>query len=98
MKMTKPDELFEIFNRKLGLADPEKQTSEEVITETVEEYLERLLLRGHIPMFFIENIQEDLVEEVKTMFKKKTYGYFDLKSYKKAKTTPSKGRSKSKSS
>lgn len=81
MIWTKKDELFEIFTRKLQYLDPEAATSDNLIAETTEEYVERLLLRGHIPQQFFETIRTDILEEVTDMFRKKTYGFLDLKSY-----------------
>lgn len=93
MKLIKKDELYEIFKRKLNILDPDAQGPDELITETVEEYLERLLLRGHIPTQFIDSIEQDLLEEVKDMFRKKTYGHMSLKSYKSAQKNKSRSRS-----
>jgi hypothetical protein len=91
----KKDELFEILKRKLNAVDPDNGNPEELMAETVSEYLERLLLRGHIPAQFVESIEKDLQEEVTEMFRKKTYGHSDLKSYhqsQKSRTKSSKSR------
>jgi hypothetical protein len=79
----KKDELFEIFKRKLKQINTSIQTESDLIQETAEEYLERLLLRGHIPIHFVESIHKDLCDEVLEMYRKKTYGHFNLKSFKK---------------
>jgi hypothetical protein len=93
MKIFKKDELFEIFKRKINALDPETQNSDELISETAGEYLERLLLRGHIPVHFIEDIQQYLMDEVKDMFRKKTYGFMNIETYKKAQKNKSRPRS-----
>lgn len=77
----KKDELFEILKRKLNSVNPETASPAELMSETVAEYLERLLLRGHIPAQFVDSIEDDLKAEVTEMFRKKTYGHMDLKSY-----------------
>lgn len=84
MKLTtKKDELFEIFKRKLKTVNTAVNDEADLIKETAEEYLERLLLRGHIPVHFVESIHKDLCDEVLEMYRKKTYGHFNLKSFKK---------------
>ena len=93
MKTLKNDELFEILQRKLESLQAETQSSEELISETADEYLERLLLRGNIPHHFIEDIAEDLKAEVTDMYRKKTYGHMDLKNYKSSQKNKSRPRS-----
>jgi tRNA A37 N6-isopentenylltransferase MiaA len=93
MKLIKADDLFEIFRRKFDALDPETQRSEDLIVETVQEYMERLLLRGDIPLHFLQGIQDDLTEEVRDMLRKKTYGHMDLKSYKSSQKPKSRPRS-----
>ncbi len=84
MKLSmKKDELFEIFKRKIKTVDINVNDEADLIKETAEEYLERLLLRGHIPVHFVDSVLKDLNEEVLEMYRKKTYGHFNLKSFKK---------------
>lgn len=91
----KKDELFEILKRKIDNSTQGGPGQDEILSETVAEYLERLLLRGHIPAHFVEAIEADLREEATEMYKKKTYGYMDLNSYKTAQKTKSKSRQRS---
>lgn len=89
----KKDELFEIFKKKLNTVDPEKYDTEKLVTETASEYLERLLETGHIPSQFAETVEKDIQDEVLEMFRKQTYGFHDLKDYKKSqKSTKSRSR------
>jgi hypothetical protein len=95
MGCMKKDELFEILKRKLNAVNPDNGSPEELMSETVAEYLERLLLRGHIPAHFVESVEKDLQEEVTEMFRKKTYGHMDLKSYHQSQKTRGKSKSRS---
>ncbi len=75
------DLLFQIFQQHLNDPDCNIDCSKEFIQKVVGTYVFFLTRSGNIPHNQFEGIIEDLQAEVLEMFRKKTYGYYDLKEY-----------------
>jgi hypothetical protein len=86
------DPLYSLFEQHLLTALVEDETSDEFVNRVVIAYLGRLVTDGAvIPKSHQMTLESDLKEEVMEMFRKKTYGHFNLSSYRKAngvETTP----------
>lgn len=78
------DKLYELFEQQLYSTDFEPSTQEEFIYRVVESYVEDLIRSAHIPIQFLHTLQQDLEEEVRDMLKKKTYGYYSIREFRKA--------------
>ena len=76
------DELYQIFLK--YLKKPELTDCEQLIYETVGEYLYVLGSRGFIPESQLDNVEDLLSEEVRQMYLKTTYGFVSLSDYKKS--------------
>lgn len=75
------DLLFQIFQQHLTNPDCKIVSAKDFIQKVVRTYLIFLSGMGNIPQGQIEGIVEDLEAEVLEMFRKKTYGYYNLKEY-----------------
>lgn len=80
------DLLFQIFQQHLTNPDCKIVSSKEFIQKVVRTYLIFLSGAGTIPQMHLEDVVEDLEAEVLEMFRKKTYGYFNLKEYRQSLT------------
>jgi hypothetical protein len=78
------DLLYSIFEQYLFNALVEDETTDDFLTRVVREYMTRLSSKGSIPREYTSVIEVDLREEVLEMFRKKTYGHFNLKDFRKA--------------
>ncbi len=79
----KNDELYSIFKKYLTSPDYEKAEVDELIYHAVGDYMARLMNRGNIPHFLLDQIESDLKEEVLEMYRKTTYGHQSIKEYRK---------------
>ncbi|MBK9323664.1 MAG: hypothetical protein IPM97_12095 [Bdellovibrionaceae bacterium] len=75
------DLLFQIFQQQLQDPNCTIDCSKEFIQKVVGTYIFILTRSGNIPQNQFEGIVEDLQAEVLEMFRKKTYGFYDLKEY-----------------
>ena len=75
------DKLFQIFNRYLRDFSRPHQSEEELIFDVVAEYMLYLMNIGNVPYPAMDNIEFDLMEEVRELYLKKTYGYMSLQEY-----------------
>jgi hypothetical protein len=75
------DLLFQIFQQYLHDPSCQIESSREFIQKVVGAYLVLITRGGNIPEGHLETIIEDLEAEVLEMFRKKTYGYYNLKEY-----------------
>ncbi len=75
------DPLYSIFEQHLMNALIEEETTEDFVTRVARDYLGRIGQRGSIPTSFVESIETDLKDEVLEMLRKRTYGHFNLDSY-----------------
>jgi len=75
------DLLYQIFQQHLNDPDCQIESSKEFIQKVVGTYLVFLSRSGDIPAGHLQDIIEDLEAEVLEMFRKKTYGYYNLKDY-----------------
>lgn len=77
------DELHTIFKKYLTSSDYQQAEVDEIIYHTVGDYISRLMSRGNIPHYLLDQIEADLNEEVLEMYRKTTYGYSSLQEYRK---------------
>lgn len=78
--MTK-DPLFDILQNQIQSCDPETMNETQVIYETVAAYILHLMGQGNIPQESLDEIEDDIKEEVRIMYRKLTYGSLSLKDY-----------------
>lgn len=82
------DPLYDIFERHLFNSLVEDESTDLFLQRVVEAYLRRLTSSGTvIPNEFRSSIEGDLRDEILQMLRKKTYGYFNLAEFRKAKAT-----------
>ena len=79
-----PDLLYTIFEQHLFNALVEDETADELLGRVVRDYVDLLSARGMILQEHLPAIESDLRDEVLEMLRKKTYGHFNLQSYRKA--------------
>ncbi len=80
------DPLYSVFEKHLMTALVEDETTDSFLDRVVTGYIGHLQTRGTtIPQAFRETLETDLKDEVLEMLRKKTYGHYDLASYRKAK-------------
>jgi hypothetical protein len=77
------DLLFQIFQQHLHDPDCKIDSAKEFIHKVVGTYVFFLTRSGNIPQAQLDGVIEDLQAEVLEMFRKKTYGFYDLKDYRK---------------
>jgi hypothetical protein len=80
------DDLYAIFEHHLLNALVEEESTDEFLKRVVQDYLAQIAMTGVIPNEHRATIEEDLREEVLEMLRKKTYGHYSLKTYRKSKT------------
>ncbi len=81
------DQLFVIFEQHLLNALVEEESTEEFLNRVVQDYLVTVTENGIIPQEVRRTVEEDLREEVLEMLRKKTYGHYSLKEFRRAKVT-----------
>jgi hypothetical protein len=86
------DPLYAIFEKHLLNALVEDEATEEFLARVVADYLAALAKTCVIPMQVRPMIEEDLREEVLEMLRKKTYGHYSLRDFRKASATDRRGR------
>lgn len=59
------------------------QNHEELMVEVVGQYMYELMQTAHIPHHCLDTMEEYLKEEALEMYRKKTYGYLNLKDFRK---------------
>lgn len=75
------DLLFQIFHQHLHDSDCQIESTKELIQKVVGTYLLILSRAGNIPQGHLQDVIEDLEAEVLDMYRKKTYGSYNLKDY-----------------
>ena len=75
------DLLFQIFHQHLHDPDCQIESEREFIHKVVGTYLLFLSRAGNIPQGHLQDVIEDLEAEVLEMYRKKTYGSYNLKDY-----------------
>jgi hypothetical protein len=88
------DPLYQLFEQHLLNALVEEESTEEFVNRVVQDYIagfgeHALISRQHLPM-----VQDDLREEVMEMLRKKTYGHYSLKEFRKAQAAQRQTRSR----
>jgi hypothetical protein len=78
------DLLYSIFEHYLFNALVENETTDEFLIVVVRDYLQRLSMRGTIPLEHVAGIELDIRDEVLEMLRKKTYGHYSLTEFRKA--------------
>lgn len=77
----KNDPLYNLFEQKLLDDTNPNETFQDLVHNTVCEYLLNLLNEGYIPKSSEAQVEEDLKNEVIIMLRKKTYGFYELRAY-----------------
>lgn len=77
------DPLYLIFEQHLMNALIEEETTEDFVARVVGDYLARIGQMGSIPRTFVESVETDLKIEVLEMLRKRTYGHYNLDSFRK---------------
>ena len=80
------DLLYTLFEQHLFNALVENETSDEFLGRVVAEYIKLLSTRGMITREHKTMIEADLKDEVLEMLRKKTYGHYNMASFRKAHT------------
>lgn len=79
------DPLYFVFEQHLYTALVEDETTDAFLERVVADYLGRLNSGGTtVPQTFRETLETDLRDEVLEMLRKKTYGHYNLASYRQA--------------
>lgn len=84
MKTKKIDPLYDLLSEQLFTSVIENETSEELIERVVKEFMQTQFAEHSIPHPKLEALKTDLTEEVREMYRKKTYGHFNLHAFRKA--------------
>ena len=77
----KKDKLVEIFEKYLFDLTQTQQTRDQLVFNVVAEYMFHLMQVGDIPHHVLDQLENDLKEEAIEIYRKKTYGYFNLQQY-----------------
>ncbi len=80
----KTDLLYQILSDYINCDLFSDECERELIARVADAYLEHLLDQGTIAEKFIAEIREDIEEEARAMYLKKTYGHYSLKEYRKS--------------
>lgn len=75
------DRLFELFQTMLLQTHDLAETAPKFIRRVADRYALELLRDGEIPLDFVDDVLTDLEAEVLEMYRKTTYGYHCLRSY-----------------
>lgn len=78
------DPLYSLFEQHLYSALVEDETTDDFLARVVGDYLARLSQTSIIPQHIRPAIEEDLRDEVLEMLRKKTYGHYNLREFRKA--------------
>lgn len=81
MQDSERDLLFDIFEAHLLNTVVEDGSVEQFITRVADDYLLRLMRSGHVPVCTVRSLRDDVLLEVRDMFRMQTYGFHDLKEY-----------------
>lgn len=79
--MRSSDPLYALFEQYLYNALVEEETTEDFLERVVKDYLSNLGSQGAIAREHLTIIESDLKEEVLEMLRKKTYGHYNLASF-----------------
>jgi hypothetical protein len=81
------DKLTLIIKKHLDSKTKEHKSKEDVIFDSVAEYIHILMGEGNIPQHMLLEIEEDLMAEADVIYKKITYGSLSLEDYKKRRSS-----------
>lgn len=79
--MMKEDLLYQILQECIDTATDPMESHDTLVKKVTANYMRHLLAEGHIPHVMIQVVIDDIETEVLEMYRKKTYGSYDLKSY-----------------
>lgn len=79
--MQTPDELHSILTSHLRRKDNPSQSDKELLHDVVAEFMCVLMMRGNVPHFLLDTLEQDLVEETLEIYRKLTYGFTSLREY-----------------
>ncbi|HPI40175.1 MAG TPA: DNA-dependent DNA polymerase [Pseudobdellovibrionaceae bacterium] len=83
--MENKDILISIFENLINDSSFPNENDADFIDRVTFHYLHHLNTKGHIPYIHFHLVKQDILEEVTEIYRKKTYGHFSLKSYRKNK-------------
>lgn len=78
------DPLFTIFEQNLYQSLVEDETTDEFVDRVIYEYIQTLIATKRVPPDNADALEEGLREEILEMLRKKTYGYMNLRDYRRA--------------
>lgn len=78
------DKLLDIFKAHLREIDTDTDGVQDLIYNTVGDYMAHLMSIGNIPEHMLDTLENDLRDEVMDIYRKITYGFLTLKDYKAA--------------
>lgn len=78
------DTLYEYFEYHLFSSEIEDESEERFILRVIEKYITSLSKEGFILSEHSDEIREDLQEEVQSMLRSKTYGFFSIGDFRRA--------------
>ena len=75
------DEFLSIILEHLKRDDSPSQHDYELLHDVVAEFICVLMLKGNIPHFLLDTLEDDLKEEGREIYRKLTYGFQSLRQY-----------------
>lgn len=81
------DKLTLIIKKHLDSKNKAHKSKEDVIFDSVAEYIHILMGQGNIPQHMLSELEEDLMAEADVIYKKITYGSLSLEDYKKRRSS-----------
>lgn len=78
------DRLLEILFERLEKANDTKESEDELIYHASAQYIVELMSLGNIPHYFLDALEKDLQEELRDMYRKRTYGAMNPQEYSEA--------------
>lgn len=68
------DRLLEILFERLEKATVTQESEDDLIHNVTAQYLLELMTQGNIPHYLLDTLEKDLIEELKEVYRKRTYG------------------------
>ncbi|PWU17358.1 MAG: hypothetical protein C5B49_09090 [Bdellovibrio sp.] len=83
MKSMSQDRLLEILMDRLSRTEAQRESEDELIFHVTTQYLVELMTQGNIPHYKLDELEQDLQEELRDIYRKKTYGSLSPRDYQK---------------
>lgn len=75
------DRLLEILFERLEKANVTKESEDDLIHHASAQYIVELMSQGNIPHYFLDALEKDIQEELREMYRKRTYGALNPQEY-----------------